>query len=143
MRLRRGTWQPLLPPRARMAVVMAVPVEALIRAWDYLTPVVDGDWSSPALTVVERMMPLPVWGALCAIIGITVLWGLAMRWPRTAIAGLRLGAATYALLAVGQWWAVFGNPWLDGIRGAATVTILAFAYLGMSQGYSQQIRRGR
>ena len=120
---------------------MAVPIESLMRAWDYLTP----STRPPALqlSVVERMMPLPVWGALCVIVGIVALWGLVMRWPRTAIAGLRLGAATYAVFAAGQWAAVAGNPWLDGLRGPGIVTIFALAYLGLSKGYADQMRAVR
>lgn len=141
MRPHRGDWQPLLPPRARIAVVMAVPTEAVLRAWDYLTP----NLEPPAqqLTVVEQMMPLPAWGALCAIVAAVTLCGLFMRWPRTAIAGLRLGGATYAVLAIGQWVAVIENPWLDGVRGPAIVTIFALAYLGLARGYSAQLDQMR
>lgn len=134
----RGDWVPLLPERTRMLVVMAIPIEAILRAWDYLTPNLVPPTVS--LSVVEQMMPLEVWGVLCGIVGVVTLWGLAWRWPRTAITGLRFGAATYAVLAAGQWLSVIDNAWLDGVRGPAITTIFAFAYWGMSKGYSEQMR---
>ncbi|MGB3301769.1 MAG: hypothetical protein WBA98_03685 [Gordonia sp. (in: high G+C Gram-positive bacteria)] len=139
--LHRGQWMPLLPESVRMVVIMALPVEAIMRAYDYLTP--DIDETAVSLSVVERMMPLGVWGVLCAIVGVVTLWGLAWRWPRTAITGLRLGAATYAVLAAGQWIAVVENPWLDGIRGPGMASIFAFAYFGMALGYVRQQRLGQ
>lgn len=135
---RRGDWVPLLPERTRMLVIMAVPAEALFRSYDYLTP--DVDETSSSLTVVERMMPIEAWGAVCGIVAVVALWGLILRWPRTAIAGFRLGGAMYTLLAAGQWIAVFHNPWLDGIRGAAIVTLFALAYWGLAKGYTDQVR---
>ncbi|MBY4571261.1 hypothetical protein ACN95_14670 [Gordonia sihwensis] len=129
---------PLMPERSRMLVILAVPIEAILRAWDYLTP--DIQPPTLSLSVVEQMMPLEVWGAICAVVGVVTVWGFAMRWPRTAIAGLRLGGATYGLLALGQWLAVVDNPWFDGVRSPAITTIFPVAYWGLARGYTQQMR---
>lgn len=139
LRIRRGDWIPLLPERTRMLVVMAIPTEAILRAWDYLTP--DLEPPTLSLSVVEKMMPLEVWGTICLITGLVSVCGFAMRWPRTAIVGLRLGGATYSLLAGGQLVTIAHNPWLDGLRGPAITTIFAVAYWGLAKGYGDQVRR--
>ncbi|WP_353107845.1 hypothetical protein [Gordonia sp. (in: high G+C Gram-positive bacteria)] len=133
--IRRGDWVPLLPQGARLGVVTAVPVEPILRGLDYVLP---GSEDSQQLSFIERAMPLDAWGALCLATGLIALVGLVGRWRRVASTGLWLGGSVYGALALGQWIAVAGQPWLDGIRGPAIVTLLAVAQLGMGAGYALQ-----
>lgn len=137
--IRRGEWVPLLPKTARLPVVMAVPLEPILRGLDYMLP---GEETSTQLSVVERAMPMPVWGALCLLTGLVAFAGFLGRWRRVTVAGLWIGGSVYATLAAGQWWVVWEEPWLDGIRGPAIVTLLAVAQLGMAVGYAQQPDNG-
>lgn len=132
---RRGRWVPLLPPTSRNAVVGLVPVEPIIRGADYVLP---GGDAAPQLNIVEQAAPMQVWGALCMVAGVVALAGFLGRWRPVCIAGLWLGACTYAALAVGQWAEVVGHPWLDGVRGPAIVTVFAAAQAGLALGYARQ-----
>ena len=136
MSLRRGTWVPLLPLPARLAVVTLVTVEPIMRGIDYILP--DAEPPATQLSVLERAMPITVWGILCLIAGLTALVGFSGRWRRITVAGLWLGGSVYVALAAGQWAAVAGHPWLDGLRGPAIVSLLALAQLGMAVGYAMQ-----
>lgn len=140
MRPHRGTWEPLLPPTSRNAVVGLVPLEPIIRGLDYLLP--DGDPPSRTLDVVEQAMPIQWWGVLCLLAGVIALAGFHARRRRTCITGLWLGAAVYASLAAGQWWEVLGHPWFDGIRGPTIVTIFGLAQAGIAIGYARQAPGG-
>lgn len=133
--IRRGSWVPLLPRAARYAVVSIVPIEPILRGLDYALP---GAETAQQLSIIERAMPMPAWGALCILAGVLALAGFLGLWRRVAITGLWIGGSTYVALAVGQWFAVLGEPWLDGIRGPGIVTIFALAQLGMALGYAQQ-----
>ncbi|MGC5027479.1 hypothetical protein ACLQ3K_22245 [Tsukamurella sp. DT100] len=133
--IRRGSWVPLLPRAARYAVVSIVPIEPILRGFDYALP---GAETAQQLSIIERAMPMPAWGAMCVLAGVLALVGFLGLWRRVAIAGLWVGGSTYVALAVGQWVAVLGEPWLDGIRGPGIVTIFALAQLGMALGYAQQ-----
>lgn len=133
--IRRGDWVPLLPQGARLGVVTAVPIEPILRGLDYVLPGVE---DSQQLSFIERAMPLDAWGVLCLATGLLALAGFLGRWQRVAATGLWLGGSVYVALAVGQWIAVADQPWLDGIRGPAIVTLLAVAQLGMGAGYSLQ-----
>lgn len=139
--LRRGTWEPLLPRAARYAVVGIVPIEPVGRGYDYLTEGPAEDAAS--LSIVEHLLPIQAWGAVCLVAGLVGLVGLNMRWPVPAILGIFLGGCVEATLAVGQWAAVAGVPWFDGIRGPVITTIFAVAQLGMSAGYFLQVLNER
>lgn len=136
MTLRRGTWVPLLPITARIAVVILVAVEPIIRGLDYVLP--DAEPPATQLSVIENAMPITAWGVLCIAVGITSLAGFIGRWRRIAVAGLWLGGSVYAALAFGQWAAIIDLPWFDGIRGPSIVTLLALAQFGMAIGYALQ-----
>ncbi|TWS24407.1 hypothetical protein FK268_12515 [Tsukamurella sputi] len=138
--LRRGSWEPLLPPAARYFVVGLVPWEPLLRAYDYITP---GAENAASLNIVEQLMPLHLWGVLCLIPASLSLLGLSMRWPAPAILGLFLTGCVEATLSAGQWKAVAGVPWFDGIRGPGITTIFAVAQLGMAFGYFLQVLNER
>ncbi|MEJ9080783.1 hypothetical protein WKY82_20405 [Gordonia malaquae] len=132
--IRRGPWVPLLPPKARFAVITIVPVILLGWGFDYVMP---GE-TAESLSFVERAMPLWAWGVLCITAGILALTGFLGRWRRIAVVGLWLGGVTFFVLAVGQWVAVWNNPWLDGIRGPILASVVALAQLGMALGYALQ-----
>lgn len=136
MRITRGTWVPLLPLPARLAVVTLVTVEPMLRGIDYMLP--DAEPPATQLSVIEQAMPIGLWGVLCLIAGATALAGFLGRWRRVTVAGLWLGFATYACLALGQWAAIVDQPWFDGLRGPAIVTLLSLAQLGMAIGYALQ-----
>lgn len=133
--MRRGDWVPLLPPAARLAVVMIVPLINLGWGVDYVLP---SESTAHSLSVVERAMPMVVWGVLCLAAGIVSLVGFIGRWRRVAAVGLWIGGSTFFALAAGQWAAVAGVPWLDGVRGPILATVVAAAQLGMAAGYAQQ-----
>ena len=135
MRIHRGTWVPLLPRSARMAVVTIVPLEPIVRGLDYVLP---PQVVANQLSIVEQAMPLTLWGILCLTGGLLASTGFIGRWRRITITGLWIGGSTYAALAAGQWAVVSGEPWLDGVRGPAIVTLMAVAQLGMAVGYAQQ-----
>lgn len=135
MKVRRGTWVPLLPPHARNVVVGIVPIEPILRGIDYVLP---GGETAPQLNLIEAAAPIPVWGALCLIAGVVALVGFWGRWRTVCATGMWIGAATYLTLAVGQWVEVSGHPWWDGIRGPAIVTIFGAAMAGIALGYARQ-----
>lgn len=136
MTIRRGDWVPLLPRSARLAVVTIVPLEPIVRGLDYILP--DATAGAQQLSIVEQAMPMLAWGILCLAAGLISVTGFVGRWRRVTVTGLWLGGSVYATLAAGQWAAVVGQPWLDGVRGPAIVTLLAVAQLGMALGYAQQ-----
>ncbi|KXP00919.1 hypothetical protein [Tsukamurella pseudospumae] len=138
--IRRGSWVPLLPPAARYIVIGLVPLEPIGRGYDYVTP---GAENAASLSLVEELFPLSVWGVGCLVAGIVAFVGLNMRWPVPAILGLFLAGCVEATLAGGQWAAVAGVPWLDGIRGPIITSIFALAQFGMAAGYFQQALNDR
>lgn len=133
--IRRGSWVPLLPRAARERTVRAVPIIMLGWGLDYSLPGVE---NAHSLSKVEQAMPMGAWGALCLIGGIATMLGFYGRWRRLTIAGLWVAGWTFTAIAVGQWWAVSGVPWLDGVRGPIVTTIVGLAQINMAFGYAQQ-----
>jgi hypothetical protein len=91
--LRPGTWQPGGVSPALLAVQLVATFQAALRGLDYLR--------HPAapppgvLAVVESAAPPAVWGGLLCGSAVTVLLGLAGRWPAVLILGHALLAAVY------------------------------------------------
>lgn len=133
--IRRGSWEPLLPVGSRRRTVRIVPIIAIGWGLDYILP---GDENARSLSIVEQAMPMAAWGTLCLIGGVLGLAGFLGRWRRVAIAGLWIGGLTFAVIGLGQWIAVSGVPWLDGLRGPLITSIVGIAQLNMVAGYAQQ-----
>lgn len=106
-----------------VVIQVCVLVAALLRGVDYLVPPLTG---TGTLSVVERTMPLPAWGALFLAGGLLGLVGLRIdRWPLASI-GHAILAAVYAVFAVGAFWEVLNRSPVEGWR-TPTDWLLVFA----------------
>lgn len=137
---RRGKWTPLLPYESRIAVVILIPIEAILRGIDYVTG--DKDTTTSSLTFVEKAMPLEYWGILFLLAGGLTGLGFAMKWPYVCILGLHISGVVYLSMTAGlvlKTWERGG----DGFRTPVMFLIFALASWGMAIGYTIQMREDR
>ncbi|QNQ90706.1 hypothetical protein GP475_08695 [Corynebacterium poyangense] len=107
----RGDWRPGLPAPVSRLVIWLLALEILDRGVDYALG--DPPGVTNSLTIVEEAMPLPAWGALCLIAGITVIVGILTKQHVGIVLGSLWAAGIYAALS----WGLFlkflerGEPW--------------------------------
>ena len=133
--IRRGHWRPLIPERWRTAVVAIIPLSPIVVGVDYVL----GE-PSPALSAVERSMPIDVWGWLLILAGAVTVAGYTGRWRHVAIVGLHSTGALMVTLAVG-----IGAESLDvagGFRVGWLYAAIGLAAWGAAIGYAAQIEEG-
>lgn len=96
-----------------VAIQAAILLAAVSRGLDYLLPP-RGPLNT--LSVIEKAMPIELWGALFLVGGLFGLVGLYVnRWPIAAVGHVIL-LATYAAFAVGAFLDVLGRDSLEGWR---------------------------
>ena len=134
IRIRRGDWHPLLPPRVRAWVVGVVPGVPLVWGADYL----HGTDTSESLSVVEKALPIQWWGIACLLVGALQLVGFVGRWIWVAITGAWASGSLLATLATGEFVGIVHAPGWDGFRGPALLALVAYASFGIAIGYAQQ-----
>ena len=122
--IKRGQWEPLLPPVWRSATMLMVPLTPIAIGSDYLTG--EPEWW---LAGIEKAMPLHYWGLLLIASGVFTIAGFAGRWRHVTIGGLHLGGALMIVIGVGiaaqSLNAADGGwrwPWLYLVVGAASWT---------------------
>ena len=122
--IKRGRWQPLLPPVWRSATMLTLPLTPIAVGGDYLTG--EPEWW---LTGIEKAMPLHYWGVLLIASGLFTLAGFAGRWRHVTIGGLHVGGALMVAIGIGiatqSLNAADGGwrwPWLYLVVGAASWT---------------------
>ena len=124
MGIKRGTWQPLLPPVWRTATMLTLPLTPIAVGSDYLTG--EPEWW---LTGIKQTMPLPLWGWLLVASGLMTIVGFVGQWRHVTIGGLHIGGALMTVIGIGialqsvnsadggwRW------PWLYLAVGAASWT---------------------
>lgn len=133
--LRRDTaWVPTVPPRQRFWIVLLLFATPFVAGVDFLM----GE-NADSLSIVERSMPAPAWGALLLCAGAAMVVGYADRRPKLCIGGLHLAGALFLTIAAGIGWNTvdahgsFRGPWIYALVGAC-LWIKAV-------GYAQQIRQ--
>ena len=94
--IKRGRWQPLLPPVWRSATMLTLPLTPIAVGGDYLTG--EPEWW---LSEIEQTMPLPLWGWLLITSGLLTIIGFVGRWRHVTIGGLHISGALMAVLGVG------------------------------------------
>lgn len=122
--IKRGSWEPLLPPVWRTATMLMIPLTPIAIGGDYLAG--EPEWW---LTGIEQAMPLHWWGGLLIASGVFTIAGFAGRWRHVTIGGLHLGGALMIVIGVGiaaqSLNAADGGwrwPWLYLVVGAASWT---------------------
>ena len=121
--IRRGHWQPLLPPVWRSATMLMIPLTPIAVGGDYLTG--EPEWW---LTGIEKAMPLHYWGVLLIASGLMTIIGFTGRWRHVTIGGLHIGGALMVAIGIGiaaQSINCHGGwrwPWLYLVVGAASWT---------------------
>lgn len=135
--LRRGTWTPLPPLPARLAVIAVPPLETMARGWDYITG--DQPSTTNSLTFVEQLMPLWVWGLLCIVSASLVYLGFFGRWAAPSVIGFALGGSTYTALAYGLALKTLERGG-DGFRTPVMFAVFGLVFWGLAYGYYQQVR---
>lgn len=132
---KKGDWTPLIPYPFRAVIMFAWCVLPVIYGIDYLH---ENPSRGVALSVVESMLPLYMWGLVLIFGGASATISMLMRWRLRAVVSLHILGALWATLAWGllidsiQYW---GG---DGFRGAAVFTCIAVQYWGAAAGYYSQ-----
>lgn len=133
IRVRRGTWEPLIPPRYRWPIVLLLVLASPVAGIDFLL----GE-NAAALSIVEQSMPASVWGALFLLGGVLAVGGYVLRWPRTCITGLHVAGVLWMALAIGV-----GSTQIDdmgGFRGPYVYLTVSLASWLAALGYADQTR---
>ncbi|NMD55172.1 MULTISPECIES: hypothetical protein [Tsukamurella] len=133
IRIRRGTWSPLLPPRYRWPTMFLLVSASPVAGADFML----GE-NAAAQSVVEQSVPATVWGVLFILAGVLAVGGYVARWPRTCITGLHVAGVLWFALAVGV-----GSSQIDelgGFRGPWVYLIVAFSSWLSALGYADQTR---
>lgn len=95
------------------AIQICILTASVLRGFDYLIPP-DGTLST--LSVIERLAPVEVWGALFLAGGSVGLVGLWItKWPLASL-GHVICLGTYAAFAVGAFFEVFSRQPVEGWR---------------------------
>lgn len=136
MRIRRGTWEPLIPPKFRWPVVLILVLASPIAGVDFMM----GE-KAAAQSVIEQSMPAWAWGALFLAAGVFAVGGYVGRWPRTCILGLHMAGALWFALAVGVGWTQIDG--FGGFRGPYVYLAVALTSWLSAIGYADQIREAR
>lgn len=133
--IHRGQWRPLIPERWRTAVVGIIPLSPVIVGVDYVL----GE-ATPALSAVEKAMPIDVWGWLLILAGAVTICGYVGRWRHVAIVGLHSTGALMVTLAVGIGAEGIGVA--GGFRVGWLYAAVGLAAWGAAIGYAAQIEEG-
>lgn len=96
MGIKRGHWQPLLPPVWRAATMLMLPLTPIAVGSDYLAG--EPKWW---LSEIEQAMPLHWWGLLLVASGLMTISGFVGRWRHVTIGGLHIGGALMAVIGIG------------------------------------------
>ena len=131
--IRRGHWEPLLPPVWRTATMLMVPLTTIAVGGDYLTG--EPEWW---LSDLEQTMPLQWWGGLLISSGLMTIIGFVGRWRHVAIGGLHIGGALMAVLGIGIA-AQSLNTADGGWRWPWLYLVVAFASWCAALGYWTQV----
>lgn len=131
--VRRGRWRPGLPQDVSGFLLLLFTALLWIRGVDYAT----GDRSNVTdnLSVVERAMPLPWWGALFLLAAVMVSAGMALRREQFLVWGSVLAMALYGGLTWGLTLKMVerGWPW-DGFRTPVQFLALAVVWGAIAYG---------
>lgn len=111
----RGTWRPGMPQDVSALIVTVFTVQMVVRGLDYITG--DRDGITTSLNVVERAMPLELWGVLFLAASGIIFSGILLRHATPIIYGSLLAAGLYAGMTWGLTLRMIerGWPW-DGWR---------------------------
>lgn len=114
----RGNWKPgRFPTWVPLAIQLVLIGQMTVRGIDY----VGGD--SPELTrslgLVERSIPLPVWGCIYLASASLLIIGIVLARASVVAVGHFVGAAIYLAIGYGVFRSNFDIRGLDGIRTAA------------------------
>lgn len=138
--LRRGRWVPGMQPDLSFCVMLLLGFEAFMRGVDYFTG--DRHDLTTSLTVVERAMPLQMWGVLLMACGGTFFAGVVLRRFMPIIVGAVIAFGAYGALAVGMVAKMVerGLP-IDGWRSPImfTVVSLFFAAYALSTYFKRAV----
>ena len=107
-----------------------------------VTPIVSGvDYllgeNYQSMTLIEKAIPLWIWGVLCIISGLSTCFGYLIRSPFFCIGGMWLTGSVFFTLAFGiSWQSVdsaggFRVPWLH--------LVVAIASMFSAMGYKEQL----
>ncbi len=133
---RRPDWTPQLGRRYRRAVAALIAITPFIAGIDFLM----GEHAE-TMTLVERTLPSPVWGALLLLAGTMAAGGYWRRWPWVCIWGLHLSGVVFFALAFGIAWASIDDQ--GGFRGPWLYLTMALLSWMAALGYADQIRSRR
>ena len=131
--IKRGRWQPLLPPVWRSATMLTLPLTPIAVGGDYLTG--EPEWW---LSEIEQTMPLPLWGWLLITSGLLTIIGFVGRWRHVTIGGLHISGALMAVLGAGIA-AQSLNAADGGWRWPSLYLVVAFASWCAAIGYWSQV----
>ena len=131
--IKRGHWEPLLPPTWRTATMLMVPLTPIAVGADYLTGEPEWWW----LSGLEQTMPLQWWGGLLISSGLMTIIGFVGRWRHVAIGGLHIGGALMVVLGIGI--AVHSVTGVDGWRWPWLYLVVGAASWTAALGYWSQV----
>lgn len=129
---RPGSWvQARLVRFDKTLVTLLLAGIALVRAWDYATPPWWAGRPSPSLglAVVERAAPLWLWVVLLTVGGLTLAVSAVLRVHIGVFLGHAVLTVVYMALGAGLLGEYLTHPWLDGIRSAGPVLLIASIHL--------------
>lgn len=108
-----------------VAVQVCLLLAAVARGIDYIAPPAP---QSSVLSVMERLAPMGLWGALFLTGGLIGLIGLAIdRWPLASV-GHIICLALYGGFAVGSLLDVLGRTPIEGWRTPIDWALLAIVH---------------
>lgn len=132
-RIPRGRWLAGMPQDVSLMMMMLFTLQMLNRGLDYLGG--DRDGVTESLSVVERAMPLQMWGILFLAVSLTIFAGMFLRREMLIIYGAVVAAGLYGGLSWGLFLRMVerGWPW-DGWRTPCQFLTLGLFWLLVAYG---------